>query len=95
MALKQKQKGKGVGKGKSNKKKKTSYNVSESSEKDDIECRYCMEIFSSNKNGEGWMKCCASGKCGHEACAGIDSDDPDEFICDICCIMSTKKRLSL
>lgn len=84
-----------MGKGKSNKRKKTTYAASESSEEDDIECLYCTEKNSSDNKGEGWIKCCACGKWGHEACAGIDSDGPVEFTCEMCNTAPTKRRLNL
>lgn len=93
-ASKKTKKGKGVGKGKSNKRKKSIYNTSES-EEDDTECLYCTEKFSSDTKDEGWIKCCACGKWGHEACAGVEGDDAGEFICDICNVAPAKRRLNL
>jgi hypothetical protein len=28
--------------------------------------------------------CCRCGKWAHDECAGVESDDDDEFTCDIC-----------
>lgn len=43
--------------------------------------------------GEVWIKCCICQRWGHEACAGIDSDDSDEFTFDLCKITPGKRRL--
>ncbi|CAH2097194.1 unnamed protein product [Euphydryas editha] len=91
---KKKQKGKGVGKGISNKRKNL---LSESSkEEEDAECLFCTETFSKDDRGEGWIKCCVCQRWGHEACAGIDSDDSDKFTClDWCKITPGKRHLEL
>lgn len=65
------------------------------SEEDETECLYCTEMFSNDAKGEGWIKCCACGKWGHEACDGIKSEDPGEFICDICKTAPAEKRKNL
>ncbi|CAH1985659.1 unnamed protein product [Acanthoscelides obtectus] len=75
---------------------------SESSSEDesDAECLFCNERFSNNNRGEGWIKCCACLRWGHEACAGVDPDDADEFTCDFCVdaddrFTSARKQLRL
>ncbi|KAG5872322.1 hypothetical protein JTB14_003509 [Gonioctena quinquepunctata] len=56
----------------------------EEEEEEDTECPFCRETLSKDNSVEGWIKCCVCQKWGHEACAGLDSDDPDEFTCDLC-----------
>ncbi|KAK4883153.1 hypothetical protein RN001_006472 [Aquatica leii] len=83
--LKKKQKGNGVGRGMSKKRKKAlNASESESSGEEGVKCLFCTNTFSKDDQGEGWIRCCVCEKWGHEACAGIDSDDPDNFICDLC-----------
>ncbi|XP_052741851.1 uncharacterized protein LOC128198807 [Bicyclus anynana] len=80
-------KGKGVGKGKRSGKGKgkKKQNRSDSSEEEsDTECLFCTESYSKDNKGEGWIRCVMCLKWGHEACAGIDSDDEGDFTCDIC-----------
>ncbi|CAH2087193.1 unnamed protein product [Euphydryas editha] len=85
--------GKGVGKGISNKRKNI---VSESSEEEDLECLFSTETFSKDDRGEEWIKCCVCQRWGHEACAGIDSDDSNKFTClDWCKITPGKRHLEL
>lgn len=90
---KKKQKGKGVGKGVSNRRKKISDSSSSSEDENDAECLFCTEPFSRDNKGEGWIQCSLCYKWGHEACAGVDDDDPDRFICDFCVRSPGKKRL--
>lgn len=91
---KKKQKGKGIGKGMSNKKKQK-YVSSEDEEDEDVECLFCTESYAKDNRGEGWIRCGMCQRWGHEACAGIDSDDPDEFTCDLCTTAPGKRRLEL
>ncbi|XP_060804467.1 tigger transposable element-derived protein 6-like [Amyelois transitella] len=53
-------------------------------EEEDAECLFCTEPYSKDAMGEGWIRCVECLKWGHEACAGLDSDDEDDFICDFC-----------
>lgn len=62
-------------KGKSNNKSKR--------EKDDVECLYCNNKYSSDRSGEEWIKCCNCKNWAHEACAGIEPNQ-HYFICDLC-----------
>jgi hypothetical protein len=58
---------------------------SSSSESDvDVECLFCGNNYSKNHCGERWIMCCRCGKWAHDECAGVKSDDDDEFTCDIC-----------
>lgn len=92
---KKKNKGKGSGKGKKNQR---SYKSDSSDEDNDTECLFCTETYSKDNRGEGWIRCVVCLKWGHEACAGIDSDDGEEFTYDLCLsdrFASTKKKLTL
>lgn len=95
-------KGKGVGKGKGGGKgkgKKKQYRSDSSEEESDTECFFCTESYSKDSKGEGWIRCVVCLKWGHEACAGVDSDDEGDFTCDICLSRnqfdSVKKNLRL
>jgi hypothetical protein len=58
---------------------------SSSSESDvDVECLFCGNNYSKDHCGEGWIMCCRCGKWAHDECACVESDDDDEFTCDIC-----------
>jgi hypothetical protein len=58
---------------------------SSSSESDvDVECLFCGNNYSKDHCGEGWIMCCRCGKWAHDECAGVESDDDDQFTCDIC-----------
>ncbi|CAF4891604.1 unnamed protein product [Pieris macdunnoughi] len=66
-------------------KKKEKRHESESSgDEDDTECMFCTQPYSNDVTGEGWVRCVNCLNWGHEECAGIDSDDFDDFTCDIC-----------
>lgn len=104
-------KGKGVGKGQktkqANKKREDKKNNTkkqrikrarksyESESSDDAECMFCTEAYSKDAMGEGWVLCVKCHKWGHEACAGLDSDDEKDFVCDFCVdsVGQTKKQL--
>lgn len=55
-----------------------------SQEENDCECFYCNELYSNSAAEEGWVRCASCLQWAHEACAGIEPDDADEFICEIC-----------
>ncbi|KAK9731395.1 hypothetical protein QE152_g13712 [Popillia japonica] len=64
---------------------KVSKDQSSSSESDvDVDCLFCGNNYSKDRCGEGWIMCCHCGKWAHDACAGVGSDDDDEFTCDLC-----------
>lgn len=64
---------------------KHSKDESSSSESDvDVECLFCGNNYSNDRHGEGWIMCGHCTKWAHDACAGVDTDDDGEFICDIC-----------
>ncbi|KAH0815280.1 uncharacterized protein [Tenebrio molitor] len=66
-------------------KARVSRTQSSSSESDvDVECLFCGNNYSKDHCGEGWIMCCRCGKWAHDECAGVESDDDDEFTCDIC-----------
>lgn len=61
--------------------------VSSSSDEDsqpETACLYCNDLFSNSKSEEGWIQCCSCKNWCHEECAGVDSDDCDQFKCDFC-----------
>lgn len=96
-----KEKEKVAEKSKGPKPKRSKCAISESSSEDEVEdaeCLFCNELFSNNNRGEGWIKCCICLRWGHDACAGVDPDDADEFTCDFCadnCFASVRKQLRL
>lgn len=57
---------------------------SDADDEDDTECLFCNESYTKDKRGEGWIRCIVCLKWGHDACAGVDPDDVDEFTCDFC-----------
>lgn len=50
----------------------------------DTECIYCRSKYSMDKRGKGWIRCCVCLRWGHDECAGVNSDDSEEFTCDFC-----------
>ncbi|KAK9747337.1 hypothetical protein QE152_g5377 [Popillia japonica] len=46
-------------------------------------CMFCGNNYSKDRGGEGWIMCCHCGKWAHDACAGVGSNDDDEFTCDL------------
>lgn len=62
--------------------KDKSYTDSSTNE-DDAICLYC-EIFYS-KSTEGWISCSHYRKWAHNSCAGLDSEDDENFFkCELC-----------
>ncbi|CAF4935193.1 unnamed protein product [Pieris macdunnoughi] len=63
---------------------KNKHESESSGDEDDTECMFCTQPYSNDVLGEGWVRCVSCLNWGHEECAGIDSDDFDNFTCDIC-----------
>lgn len=55
---------------------------SENNDDGDVECMFCLELFSKDREGEEWIRCCKCYKWGHEKCA--NSFKTKMFICDFC-----------
>ncbi|KAG5875203.1 hypothetical protein JTB14_033896 [Gonioctena quinquepunctata] len=53
-------------------------------EVNDKECIFCDESYSNSLSGEGWIRCSVCFNWAHDKCVGVEDDDPDEFICDLC-----------
>lgn len=49
----------------------------------DAVCFYCMELWSTSRANDGWIKCKICNRWAHEACSGCDDDD-DDFTCEFC-----------
>jgi hypothetical protein len=58
--------------------------ASSDSEPSEENCIHCQEIFSHSKVGEVWVKCSLCGYWAHDACAGVEEEDCDEYSCDMC-----------
>lgn len=56
----------------------------EEDETDDAVCFYCNDLYSNSKSGEGWITCQQCRKWAHEECAGVESDECEEFCCEFC-----------
>ncbi|KAJ8881262.1 hypothetical protein PR048_017738 [Dryococelus australis] len=63
-----------------------------SSEDDDYPCTFCGELYKASMDRKGWSRCYVCHKWAHDACAGIEEDDYDNFQCDFC-IPVARKRL--
>ncbi|KAG5899283.1 hypothetical protein JTB14_012284 [Gonioctena quinquepunctata] len=51
---------------------------------DDPECILCGETYLCFHKDDGWIQCSKCKKWAHEACAGVDENDADFYICDCC-----------
>lgn len=61
-----------------------SYSSSDEDEETDAKCVICGDTFSNSKSEEGWVKCIKCFGWAHEACAGVDPNDEDDYTCDLC-----------
>ncbi|KAJ8898321.1 hypothetical protein PR048_003681 [Dryococelus australis] len=52
-----------------------------SCEDDDCPCLIGGELYKPSLDGEGWSRCYVCYKWAHDACAGIEEDDDDNFQC--------------
>ena len=58
---------------------------SEDSENEDCICIFCNDAYSASNKGDGWVRCGAGcGDWAHDACAGLDEDDLEDYVCDYC-----------
>lgn len=48
----------------------------------DTECMFCNGLYSSDTQGEQWIRCMKCYKWSHEDCA--NSDKKKNYICDFC-----------
>jgi hypothetical protein len=55
----------------------------ESEQENDALCIYCSEPYGNSVEGEGWIQCSRCPQWAHDACAGIDENAWDDFICDL------------
>lgn len=63
---------------------------SEDEGNEDEACIFCNEIYSASKEKEGWIKCSGCSGWAHEDCSNAEEED-DDFICDFCKIVSTRR----
>ncbi|KAJ8869867.1 hypothetical protein PR048_028876 [Dryococelus australis] len=49
------------------------------SEDDDCPCLFCGELYKASMDGEGWIRCFVCHKWTHDACAGIEEENDDNF----------------
>lgn len=62
--------------------KKESDTDSSGDEENDCPCIYCGYLYSEST--EGWVICSVCHGWAHNSCAGVDEDDEDAHICELC-----------
>jgi hypothetical protein len=58
--------------------------ASSDSESSEENCIYCQEIFPHSKAGQVWVKFSLCGYWAHDACAGVEEENWDEYGCNMC-----------
>lgn len=56
--------------------------VASSDEEEDVNCIYCLELYSSSRDNEKWVRCSQCDNWGHEKCAK-DGNNPF-YVCPHC-----------
>jgi hypothetical protein len=66
--------------------RKTRINQDSSSDEENEEATYifCTELYSESKMEDSMIMCAHCKGWAHEACAGVEPDDDEIFICDFC-----------
>jgi hypothetical protein len=66
----------------------------ESEQENDALCIYCSEPYGNSVEGEGWIQCSRCPQWTHDACAGIDENAWDDFICDLGTFQCKKTKMA-
>lgn len=54
------------------------------SEGDSTVCLYCSDTIGNSLRGEGWVCCVFCKRWAHEQCAGMQDDEEEVFMCELC-----------